>query len=133
MIDERLSSSIFKNDFRAPDGDRTCTLAHHLSLGSSMLRASYRSSEGCRFDSCLGLRNRFFEEQSLTNVHLIQSISKLPQFKLYISSNTLFTYSGFRSGRTRISWIFQRSSEIGSRQNKPHRKEIRQCSLHLFK
>ena len=130
MIDERLSSSVLINDFRAPDGGQTCTLAHHLSLRSLMVRASYRSSEGCRFDCRQGLRNRFFEEQSLTNVHLIQSISKLPQFKLYISSNTLFTYSGFRSGRTRISRIFQRSSEIGSRQNKPHRKQIRQCLLH---
>ena len=40
---------------------RTCTLAHHLSLGSSMVRASYRSSEGCGFDPRLGLRNNFSE------------------------------------------------------------------------
>ena len=30
---------------------RTCTLAHHLSLGSSMVEASHRLSEGCGFDS----------------------------------------------------------------------------------
>ena len=34
----------------------TCTLAHHLSLSSSMVRASHRSSEGCGFDPRLGLR-----------------------------------------------------------------------------
>ena len=34
-------------------------LAHHLSLGSSMIRASHRSSEGCGFDARLGLRNHF--------------------------------------------------------------------------
>ena len=38
---------------------RVCTLAHHLSLGSSMVRASYRSSEGCGFDPRLGLRNHY--------------------------------------------------------------------------
>ena len=42
-------------------GFRTCTLAHYLSLGSSMVRASYRSSEGCGFNPRLGLRNRFSE------------------------------------------------------------------------
>ena len=39
---------------------RTCTLAHHLNLCSSMVRASHRSSESCRFDPRLSLRNRFF-------------------------------------------------------------------------
>ena len=34
-------------------------LAHHLSLGSSMVRASHRSSEGCGFDPHLGLGNHF--------------------------------------------------------------------------
>ena len=38
-----------------------CTLAHHLSLGSSMVRTSHRSSESCGFDPRLGLRNRFSE------------------------------------------------------------------------
>ena len=33
-------------------------LAHRLSLGSSMVRASHRSSEGCGFDP-LGLKIRF--------------------------------------------------------------------------
>ena len=40
---------------------RTCTWARHLSLGSSMVRASHRSSEGCGFDPRLGLRHRFSE------------------------------------------------------------------------
>ena len=34
-------------------------LAHHLSLGSSMVRMSRRSSEICGFDPRLGLRNNF--------------------------------------------------------------------------
>ena len=52
-----------KNDFWAPEPHicRTCTLARHLNLGSSMVRAPYRSSEGCGFDPRLGLRSRFFE------------------------------------------------------------------------
>ena len=37
------------------------TLAHHLSLGSSMVRPSNWSSEGCGFDPCLGLRNHFLK------------------------------------------------------------------------
>ena len=40
---------------------QTCNIARHLSLGHSMVTASHRSSEGCRFDSRLGLRNRFSE------------------------------------------------------------------------
>ena len=40
---------------------RTCTFARHLSLGSSMVRESQWSSEGCGFDPRLGLRNRFSE------------------------------------------------------------------------
>ena len=43
---------------------RSYTLARHLSLGSSMIRASYRSSEGCGFDPGLGLRNRFSEDRA---------------------------------------------------------------------
>ena len=38
---------------------RTCNLARHLSLGSWMVRASHRSSEGCGFDSHPGLKNHF--------------------------------------------------------------------------
>ena len=34
-------------------------LAYHLSIGSSMVRAFHRSSEGCGLDPRLGLRNRF--------------------------------------------------------------------------
>ena len=34
-------------------------LAHHLTLGSSMVRASHLSSEDCGFDPHLGLRNQF--------------------------------------------------------------------------
>ena len=41
----------------------TCTSAHHLSLGSSMVRPSHRSSEGCGLDPRLGLRNRFSEDR----------------------------------------------------------------------
>ena len=34
---------------------QTCTLAHHLSLASLMVKASRGSSEGCGFDLLLGL------------------------------------------------------------------------------
>ena len=59
--DEWSSSPVLRKQFWAPNGDQTFTLAHHLSLGSLMVRASHRSSEGCGFDPCLGLRNRFSE------------------------------------------------------------------------
>ena len=39
----------------------TCILAHHLRVGSSMVRTSHRSSEGCEFDPRLALRNCFSE------------------------------------------------------------------------
>ena len=39
----------------------TCTLPCHLSLYSSMVGVSHRSSGGCGFDPHLGLRNRFSE------------------------------------------------------------------------
>ena len=90
MIDERSSSSILRKTLSEPQTGiepatfwwpvrrsnhwatktqvahicRTCTLALHISLGSSMIRASHRSSEGCRFDRRLGLRNRFSEDRA---------------------------------------------------------------------
>ena len=39
----------------------------HLSLGSSMVRASQRRSECCRFDSRLGHRNIFWVCESLSS------------------------------------------------------------------
>ena len=39
----------------------------HLSLGSSMVRASHRRSEGCGFNSRLGLRNIFWVCESLSS------------------------------------------------------------------
>ena len=39
----------------------------HLSLGSLMVRASHRRSEGCGFDSRLGLRNIFWVCESLSS------------------------------------------------------------------
>ena len=44
------------------------TFTFHMSLSGSMVRASNRSLEGCRFDPCLCLRNIFWD-LSLTNVH----------------------------------------------------------------
>ena len=45
------------------------TIARHLGLGSSMVRTSHRSSEGCGFGLRLGLRNRLSKDNlSLTNV-----------------------------------------------------------------
>ena len=44
------------------------TFTFHMSLSGSMVRASNRSLEGCRFDPCLGLRNIIWD-LSLTNVH----------------------------------------------------------------
>ena len=79
MIDERSSSSILLG--------RTCTLVHHLSLGSSMVKASHRSSlEGWGFDPRLGLRNRFLRIELDERSSIIQDISKLPHFQnIYIS------------------------------------------------
>ena len=61
------------------------TLARHLSLGSSMVRASHRSSEGCGFDSvwdseivflCIGLDDHSFTTRGYFQA-LIHSTSKL--------------------------------------------------------
>ena len=49
--------------FRSGRTCQTCTLAHQLSLGSSMVRATHQSSEGCGFDPRLGLRKRFAEDR----------------------------------------------------------------------
>ena len=80
MTDERSSSSILRKTISEPQTDikpatfhcmwlplrshicRTYTLAYHLRLGSSMTRASHRSSEGYGFDLRLGLRIRFSED-----------------------------------------------------------------------
>ena len=69
---------------------RTCTLAHHLSLGSSMVRASQRSSEGRGFDPHLGLRN----ERSA----IIQDCrySWLPIIQTFGVSRKRFELSGVR-------------------------------------
>ena len=40
---------------------QTCARAQLLSLGSSMVSASHRSSHSCGFDPPLRLRNRFSE------------------------------------------------------------------------
>ena len=39
----------------------------HLSLGSSMVRASHRRSEVCGFDSRLGLRNILWVDECLSS------------------------------------------------------------------
>ena len=49
-----------------------CTLAHHRSLGSSMVGASHWSSEGCEFWSPSGAQKSFFWGWSLTIVHLLE-------------------------------------------------------------
>ena len=60
---------------------RICNLARHLSLGSSMVRASNRSSEGCGFDPRLGLRYHFLsielEDRSSTlKVYILAEVLK---------------------------------------------------------
>ena len=50
-----------------------CTLAHHLSLGSSMVRASHRSSESCWFvwgSEIVFLRIELNERSSITSRYL---------------------------------------------------------------
>ena len=46
---------------------RSLLSAISLSLGSSMVRVSHRKSEGCGFDSRLGLRNIFLVCESLSS------------------------------------------------------------------
>ena len=43
--------------------DRQALSSEKRFLGSSMVRASHRSSEGCMFDPRLGFRNRFSEDR----------------------------------------------------------------------
>ena len=68
MIDEHSSNPNLRKTIFEPEtgiGRQhiywTCTCVYHLSLGSSMVRAFYRLSEGYGFDPRLGLRNRFSE------------------------------------------------------------------------
>ena len=66
---------------------QTCTLAHHLSLGNSMVRASYWSSEGCRFDPRLGLRNCFSEYRAQRSfVYLIYTNFMHFSYLIYIDN-----------------------------------------------
>ena len=57
MIDECSSSPNLRKTISEPQS----TWARHLSSGSSMVKASHWSTEGCGFDNCLGLRKRFYE------------------------------------------------------------------------
>ena len=53
-----------------------------LSLGSSLVRVSHWSSEGCGFDPRLGLRNHFLRMKQLDErSSVIQDISKLPHLQ----------------------------------------------------
>ena len=56
-------------------------LAHHLSLGSLIVRASYRSSECCGFDPCLGLRNHFLSIELDDRLSLLSYIQALTLLK----------------------------------------------------
>ena len=75
----------------------------HLSLGSSIVRASHRSSEGCGFDSRLGLRNCFPENRAwrtfITHSNMIfiylSTFSKLMVF--IVLEMRLFILFTFRS------------------------------------
>ena len=66
---------------------RTCTLAYYLSLGSSMVTASLRSSEGWGFNSRLGLRNRFPEVRTWQTLICHSGYLQVPTFPTYIQSN----------------------------------------------
>ena len=60
----------------------------HLSLGSSMVRASHRRSEGCGFDSRLGLRNIFWVCESLCGQKRFSPVYMfLTRVHFYIYSN----------------------------------------------
>ena len=52
-------------------------LAHHLSVGSSMVRASHRLSERCGFDRRLGLRNEFLSIERDDLLSLLRYIQAL--------------------------------------------------------
>ena len=77
---------------------QTCTLACHLSLGNSMIRASHRSSEGCGFDPHLGLRNLFPEVRGwrtfIDNLRYLQATISATYIELSALSNncSLFDY-----------------------------------------
>ena len=53
-----------------------------------MVRASHRSSEGCAFDLCLGLRTYFLRIELDERSSIVQDISKLPHFQnIYLNKN----------------------------------------------
>ena len=60
------------------------TLACHLSLGSSIVRASHRSSEGCGFHPSLGLRNCFSGVRAWRTFIYHSTYLQVPTFLVYI-------------------------------------------------
>ena len=72
---------------------RTCTLPYHLYLGSSVARASHRTSEGCVFNLRLGLRNRFSEERAWRKKIYHSKSSNLPCTKT-VSYEAIWYWGG---------------------------------------
>ena len=75
-----------------------CTLAHHLSLGTSMVRASHRSSEGCGFNPCLGLRNHFLSIEledcsstSMSSIYFLVLIKDVINVVAWLLYDVLYT------------------------------------------
>ena len=58
-----------------PNFRHLCPLGFYM---ISIVRASYRLSEGRGFDPCLGLRIRFPEEMNFTNLRISSAISLSP-------------------------------------------------------
>ena len=95
---------------------RTCTSAHHLGLGSSMVRVSHRSSKGCGFDPRLGLRNSFecldapltgspYEILGITIAWNKEGVYSIEHYGIYTRPLTVRLII-FEGGKSRVSRYF---------------------------
>ena len=78
---------------------RTCSWACHLSVGSSMVRASHQLSEGCGFDFRLGLRNRYSKVRAWPTF-----INRLRYLQAHTSTTYIGTFNKPNASLILLSW-----------------------------
>ena len=93
---------------------RTC--AFHLSLGSSMVRASHRSYDGCRLDPRLRVRNCFSE---------VRAWRMFIYHSKYLHAPTIPTYLSQDEGTVLLMKVVKYLSIVFGRQNQGNHQNTR--------